>query len=478
MFRLTRLAIAGFTAAMFLGAQPATAQDNGPTQAGQICMQRVFGVPVARSNLLNCTANDIRISGVALDEFGDPKVNPDTCLEGTTFDLEATFEIDVTANERYDAGFFFRIDGTGTARGDGVNADGECSLSALDPSILPAQELDGDTCGDLNSGIYEVTFTIPNVECVGVPDPDNPGQFILRLPNCTSWHNKHNTACDINDAFDFDPDTKSKCVCDDDFTVPVIVETATLTVVKTASPTSVPETGGTVTYSASVMNDAMVVSVEITTVTDDIYGDLGIPSCDQDPTPPCNSEITENTCNLLIGLVLGPQQVSPTCTFKAFVSGDTGEVVTDVVEFCGDQVNTLAEVCDDDDADVTITDVPAIPALDKTALAASCTVDVTYQVVVSNNSVVDDTLTVDALTDDGFGDITTVHDDVISTDCVTGETIAKGANYTCSFVAQIDDADCNINHTDVVTADLTDDDAQTYTPMDSANIQVNTTLAP
>ena len=116
--------------------------------------------------------------------------------------------------------------------------------------------------------------------------------------------------------------------------------------------------------------------------------------------------------------------------------------------------------------------------MDKTALSASCTVDVTYQVVVSNNSVVDDTLTVDALTDDGFGDITTVHDDVISTNCATGATIAKGANYTCSFVARIDDGDCNIDHKDVVTGDVTDDDGEMYSPMDSAVIQVNTTLDP
>src|SRR5262245_66150044 len=113
--RLTILsAIAGSSAAMFLGG-PATAQVSGPTQTGQICMQKAFGAPVSRSNMLNCTANDIRISGVAPDGQGGFKISPKTCLNGSTIPLlEATFLVDVTASSRYDAGFYFRIDGHGT----------------------------------------------------------------------------------------------------------------------------------------------------------------------------------------------------------------------------------------------------------------------------------------------------------------------------------------------------------------------------
>ena len=144
------------TTAIF-GSQLALAADNGPTQTGQICMQKVFGSPVSNSNRLNCTANDIRLSKAV-------NVFPSSCLEGTQFTLTATFEVDVTANSRYDAGFFFRIDGGDNARGDGTNADGKCSLSALNPSLAPAMDLDGETCGDLNSGNYKVTFTIPGVQ--------------------------------------------------------------------------------------------------------------------------------------------------------------------------------------------------------------------------------------------------------------------------------------------------------------------------
>jgi len=336
---------------------------------------------------------------------------------------------------------------------------------------VPGLNLDTDTCGDLNSGIYQATFTIPGVKCVGVPDPSNPTRKILQLPNCTSWHSNQGTSCNINNALDFHPDTKSKCVCDDHFTVPVIVEAATIVVAKTAAPTTVPETGGQVTYNVQVTNQASFVSVTIGTVVDDIYGNLHT----------ANPNVTNNTCPNLVGVVLAPGG-SASCSFKAFVSGNSGQTITDVVEVCGNQNNTGALICDDDDASVTITDVSATPSLAKTAVSAACTVDVTYQVVVSNNSAID-TLTVNSLTDDKFGNITTAHaagggfGEVVSTTCATGGTIAKSDNYTCTFVGRIDTGTgpCSIDHTDTVTAKTTDDDGVQSTLTDSATVKVVTT---
>jgi hypothetical protein len=464
--RTCGLLAATATAAMCLGAQPATAQDSGPTESDDVCMQQVFGGDtVTNANRLNCTANDVRISGVAEDEEGNPLVTPLTCIEGETFTLTATFEVEVTANARYDTGFFFRTDGGDDAR----DPDGTCSLSKLDPNLEPGEDLDGDTCGDLNAGTYEATFTIPNVECEGVPDPDNPGVLILSLPNCTSWHSNQGTTCAIGDANSFAPDTKSKCVCDDDFTVPVVVETATLLVDKQASPATVSELGGTVTYTVFVTNEANAVSVKITTLEDDIYGDL---------TDPLNGAITDSTCGELVGDVLGPQgsgTETASCSFTAFVDGNADDLITDVATVCGEQTNTNAVVCDDDYADVTITDVQTAPALDKTAQAAGCTVDTTYQVVVTNNSEVD-FLTVDALEDDPFGDITTVQGGVIDTTCETGGVIDPLDNYTCTFVGRAVSANCSIDQTDTVTGTVTDDDGLTSTPTDSATVKVDVTF--
>lgn len=436
---------------LLVGAQPASAADSGPTQSGEICMQKVFATPVASSNKLNCTANDIRLSKAI-------SVSPNTCIAGETFNLTATFEVNVTANARYDAGFFFRTDGGNNARGDGSAASGICSLSALSiPPAVPGLKLDPDTSGDLNAGTYSnVTFTIPGVLCQDLNDDG-----FLNLPNCTSWHSNQGTTCNINAAFDFDPDTKSKCVCDDTFQVPVRVETAKLDVQKHVSPDEVPETGGTVTYSINVTNQAQFVSVTITTLVDSEYGNIADAN---------NANVTDNTCPDLVGDVLAPLGTT-SCSFKALVSGDSGDTFPDTVRACGTQQGTGVTVCDEDDALVTITDVPSTPALAKTARSAACTVDVTYQVVVSNHSAID-TLTVDSLTDDKFGDITEVQGSVVSTTCATGGTIAVSGNYTCSFVGRIDSDTCAINHVDTVTGDVTDDDGVTSTPSDSATVTI------
>lgn len=450
---------------LLLGAQIVSAADSGPTATGDVCMQHVFGDPVTNANKLNCTANDIRLSRAI-------SVSPGSCIEGDTFTLTGTFEVNVTANARYDAGFFFRIDGGSNARGDGTSAEGNCSLSALNTSGQPGLNIDGDTCGDLNAGTFQATFTIPGVTCKGVPNPSNPAQKILQLPNCTSWHSNQGTSCNItptniSNPLDFHSDTKSKCVCDDTFTVPVIVETASLVVTKTAAPLSVPETGGTVTYSVQVENKSSFVDVTITTLSDNLYGNIADVN---------NLNVTDNTCPSLVGLVL-QEGGSTSCSFKAFVSGQFGQTVTDVVEVCGTQQGSGATVCDDDDADVTITDVPSTPTLAKSALSAACTVDVTYQVVVSNNSAID-TLTVTALNDNTFGNITQVQGGVISTTCTTGGTIAANSNYSCSFVGRIDTRTgaCAIDHTNTVTANVTDDDGVNSTPYDSATVKVDTTF--
>lgn len=429
---------------------------SGPTQDGEICMQKIFGTPVAPSNRLNCTANDISLSRVV-------NVSPDSCIKGSTFDVTATFEVNVTANGRYDPGFFFRTDGGLNARGDGPDATGTCSLSALaapPPPNAPALQLDGDTCGDLNAGTFNVTFEIPGVECT-----DSNGNGKLNLPYCTSWHSNQGTVCDIDEAFDFKPDTKSKCVCDDNFELDVTVEDAELSVEKTASPDQVPETGGEVTYTVRIENIAEFESVVIETIVDDIFGDLADAS---------NPDVTETTCDGLVGDTLGPMEYV-TCTFKAQILGTPGDNHVNEVEVCASQPpSTEPTICGVDDATVDIIDEFEEPTLQKTVQATNdCQVDVDYQVVVSNNSAVD-VLTVEALNDDQFGDITSVQGDVVATDCSVPQDIATSANYTCYFTGRIFAENCSINHTNEVTADTVDDDGVESKPSDDATVTLST----
>jgi hypothetical protein len=433
-------------------------------------MQEVFGTPVTSANKLNCTANDIRLSKAI-------RVSPTSCIAGSTFDLDATFEVQVTANSRYDAGFFFRIDGGDNARGDGVNAAGTCSLSALTPPPPPnepALELDGDTCGDLNSGTYEVTFVIPDVLCEAAPGTDQ-----LKLPNCTSWHSNAGTACSVSDpdfvatdAVYFHPDTKSKCVCDDTFTVPVTVEDAALLVTKTADPTQLPEPGGTVTYTVDIQNVAGYESVVIKTIKDSLFGDIGTNVNGYDP----------NTCVDLIDDTLAPG-ATISCYFSAtHVDADDGDHIVDIVTVTAYQPSKGTTIEGQDDAAVDITGVYTAPTVTKTAQSTvDCKVDVIYQVVVNNNSAVD-SLTVDSLTDDLFGDITVVHgagagyEEVLRTTCgLPKADIVPLGNMTCQFKGRILGGTCEISHTNTVTAGVTDDDGETAAPTDYAIVTLTTT---
>ena len=105
------------------------------------------------------------------------------------------------------------------------------------------------------------------------------------------------------------------------------------------------------------------------------------------------------------------------CTFTGTVPpGDFPGSFTDVVTGCGTNATSPTEVCDDDDANVPYTDVPQPPTLTKTASSAQCQIDVTYDVVVTNGST-QDTLTLNTLNDDVYGNITPVHGNVISTTC-------------------------------------------------------------
>jgi hypothetical protein len=306
-FWLIPVVLGVFVLGGLLGAAAtASAQDVGTSVAvaGSRCMQRVFigndATQVSSSNLLNCTAKDIKISR-ALENT----ITPASCDPNAgPFTLNVDFEVDVTSSERYDAGFFFRTDGGTNARGDGPTATGTCKLFGVDPNDPPGLNNDGDTCGDLNQTVAPnlaiIHFTIPGVTCVAAPGTNPP---VLRLPYCTSWHSNARTACAIGQAFDFHPDTKSKCNCDDGFTVPVIVQSPSGDVLKTA-------VSALVTYEVTVKNTGPAST--LTALDDNVYDD--ITKTKTSPAPDTNAKIEETTC--AVPQSLAATTGSYTCQFK------------------------------------------------------------------------------------------------------------------------------------------------------------------
>jgi hypothetical protein len=436
---------------------------------------------------LTCTANDVSLSSVSnicvhvtpggpQDPDGDGCQNPNadgklTCVSGQPFTFTADFTMPLTAQARYDLGLYIATDGGGS---DGA-LTGQCTPNVVTAANSPTflqKDAPPDVCGDIdadhNPQVIRQTIT------TACSDTNNDDK--VNLPWCTSWRQPgSNEVCDSATfttaaAFDAFPGSPSKCNCGT-LDLDIFLETASITVDKVATTPTVPETGGSVTYSVAVTNNAQVSSVTLTSLIDNLYGDI----------TSIHDAITATTCTL--ATIPAESQDSNnenpyTCQFTVTVGpGDTGQTIDDVATACGNDQFGHTGICDDDPAQVTYVDVTSTPALVKTATTTmGVQVDVQFTVVVTNNSTVD-TLTLNTLNDNVFGSITSAHGaaggfkEVVSTTCATGGTIAPNSNYSCTFVGRLDSTGL---HTDVVTGTATDDDAVGYgAPELQDNAQVN-----
>jgi hypothetical protein len=450
-----------------------------------------------KTQTLTCTANDVsvaRATNIDITAGGEchleDGVKVCTCNKGGNVTFTADYEVVLTAQARFDVGIYFAADGdpnndgalSGLCRLTTLDASNSDNFINLDPTLTPAGKAQpNDVCGDIdaahNPQNLHLTLT---VAC----ESGDGGK--LKLPNCTSWRESGaNETCDeATDAF---PGAPSKCNCEPGFTVDIFVETATLEVTKTASPTTVPETGGSVTYSVAVKNLAQQATLTLDSLTDDTYGDITTTGHNGITATTCVADADASTCE--IGGTIAAQATC-TCSFTvAMPAADAGDTVTDTVTACGTDSFAHTNLCDDDDATVTYTDVQENPSLTKSAIATACQIDATYQVVVTNNSA-QDALTLKTLDDDKFGDITSTHaagggfGQVVSTTCgqspgpgTLPALIAASGNYSCQFVGRINT--CSGTHTNTVTGTATDDDGANYDKdsglKDDAAVVINVT---
>jgi len=174
-----------------------------------------------------------------------------------------------------------------------------------------------------------------------------------------------------------------------------------------------------------------------------------------------------------------PQTIQPgetyTCKFPRAVSGNAGDAKTDVVTGSGHDDDNH-EVSDDDDATVTLTDVPSSIAVEKTANPTSIQApggQVTFTVVVKNTSAVD-AVTIDKLDDNIYGDLAgkgtcgALIGKVLQPD----DHAAGGPDEaTCAFTATVTGPGGS-THTDVVTVSGHDDDQQPVTAHDDATVAI------
>jgi uncharacterized repeat protein (TIGR01451 family) len=214
----------------------------------------------------------------------------------------------------------------------------------------------------------------------------------------------------------------------------------TISVTKTATPTSVPEPGGDVSFAVSVTNTGNV-AVSLTSLVDSIHGDLN----------------GKGTCAV-------PQSLAPgasyACSFTAFVRGIGGTVETDVVTA---RAATLEgrQATASDDATVTITDIVPAIAVTKTPSVTRLEEpggDVTFTITIKN--LVPESLGIVALSDDLLGDLDDARNpDLKDNTCANavGDLIAAGATYECQFTAFIT-GQAGDRHVNTVTVSVTDDE--------------------
>jgi uncharacterized repeat protein (TIGR01451 family) len=226
----------------------------------------------------------------------------------------------------------------------------------------------------------------------------------------------------------------------------------------------VSEPGGPVQFTVDVKNASVSTDpVTITSLVDDPDG--------AGPANPINLD-GRGTCSV-------PQTIQPgetyTCTFTRPITGNAGDLKTDVVTASGHD-DDGHEVSDHDDATVTITDVPSSLALEKSAGPTSVQApggDVTFTVVVRNTSTVD-AVTIDKLVDNVYGDLAAkgTCGSLIGKVLQPDDHAAGGPDQaSCTFTGAVTGS-AGSSHTDVVTVTGHDDDGHELTAHDDATVTI------
>ena len=130
-----------------------------------------------------------------------------------------------------------------------------------------------------------------------------------------------------------DPDSGNNTASDTDAVIPL----STIAVDKSASPVTLDEPGGPVTFTVAVTNGSSG-PVALTGLVDDVHGDLD----------------GKGTCVADGSVVIDPA-AEYTCTFTANVTGNAGDTETDTV---------TATARDAEQRDVTATDSAVVAILD------------------------------------------------------------------------------------------------------------------
>jgi len=241
-------------------------------------------------------------------------------------------------------------------------------------------------------------------------------------------------------------------------TVALTPAAAQIAVTKAASPLTRVEPGGDFTFTAQVSNPSPFQPVTITSLTDNVYGDLA--------TRP------GSTCGTLIGVTLAPGTSSAPCTFTGAFTGRAGDSQTDTITVTGTNLGTTVTATAE--ATVALTPAPAQIAVTKVASPPTQVEpggNFTFTATVSNPSPFQP-VTITRLTDNVYGDLATRPGSTCGV--LIGITLTPGASVQCSFTGGFT-GKAGDAQTDTITVDGTNLGA---TVTATADATVTLTAAP
>ncbi|MGH9276707.1 MAG: hypothetical protein ACRD12_01150, partial [Acidimicrobiales bacterium] len=279
--------------------------------------------------------------------------------------------------------------------------------------------------------------------------PDPPiaisAGFVPSLPGTYRWVAEYSG--DANTA----PATTA---CNDPMETVQVQLMPTVTITKTPMPTSRPEPGGRFDFTVVVTNTSTT-PLTITSLVDDIYGDLN----------------GKGTC--AIGATMAANGGTYTCTFPGDFFGNAGQTQTDTVTVIGrNPFNQTATA--NARATVTLTNVAPSITITKTPNPTERPEPggtFTFSVVVTNTS--PEPLRIVSLVDDIYGNL-----DGKGTCDITPPPLlaANGGTYSCSFDGQFTGR-AGDSQTDTVTVIGEDDEGTRVTASAKATVRL-TGVAP
>ncbi len=235
-------------------------------------------------------------------------------------------------------------------------------------------------------------------------------------------------------------------------------EISSISVEKTANPTSIEEPGGNIEFTVKVTNTSAVDAITLTTIADDENNDG-------------TNDQTYNATDICLTTSLAPAE-STTCSFSHDVTGKAGEIITNKVTVNGTD-NEGDAVSASDTAEVTIKASTSSITVKKTANPISIGEpggSVEFTVKVTNTSTVD-TITLTTITDDENNDGT---DDKIynATDICLTTSLAPLESTTCGFNHDVT-GKAGDTITNKVTVNGTDDEDDEVNASDTAEVAIS-----